>query len=83
MAEPQHQTTQDKVEGVLSRGFAYLVLAFLVAPLLVIVPLSFNAEPYFTFTTKMLTLDRTGSRSVGTATSSKTRSGLRRSATAC
>ena len=42
--------------------FAYLafcaaVFAFLVAPILVIVPLSFNAEPYFTFTDGMLRLD--------------------------
>jgi putative spermidine/putrescine transport system permease protein len=60
MAEPLHNTTQDKAERLLSRGFAYLVLAFLIAPILVIVPLSFNAEPYFTFTTKMLTLDPDG-----------------------
>lgn len=32
------------------------VFAFLVAPLLIIVPLSFNAEPYFTFTEGMLRL---------------------------
>jgi len=60
MADPQHQTLKEKVEGFFSRGFAYLVLAFLIAPLLVIVPLSFNAEPYFTFTSKMLTLDPDG-----------------------
>ncbi|NOT41585.1 MAG: ABC transporter permease [Alphaproteobacteria bacterium] len=60
MAEPLHNTPKDKAERVISRGYAYLVLAFLVAPLLVIVPLSFNAEPYFTFTTKMLTLDPDG-----------------------
>ena len=60
MADPQHQTTQEKVESFFSRGFAYLVLAFLIAPLLVIVPLSFNAEPYFTFTSKMLTLNPEG-----------------------
>ena len=34
-----------------------LVFAFLLAPLVVIVPLSFNAEPYFTFTEGMLRLD--------------------------
>jgi putative spermidine/putrescine transport system permease protein len=39
------------------RFFCGLVLAFLIAPILVIVPLSFNAEPYFTFTPKMLGLD--------------------------
>ena len=38
-------------------GFCALVFAFLVAPILVIVPLSFNAEPYFTFTEGMLRLD--------------------------
>ena len=42
--------------------FAYLafcaaVFVFLVAPILVIVPLSFNAEPYFTFSEGMLRLD--------------------------
>ena len=37
--------------------FCALVFAFLIAPILVIVPLSFNAEPYFTFTEGMLRLD--------------------------
>lgn len=36
---------------------AWLVLAFLMLPILIIVPLSFNAEPYFTFTEGMLALD--------------------------
>lgn len=36
---------------------AWLVLLFLILPILVIVPLSFNAEPYFTFTDGMLALD--------------------------
>lgn len=39
------------------RGTAYLVLAFLILPILVIIPLSFNAEPFFTFTPGMLALD--------------------------
>ncbi len=34
-----------------------LIFVFLVAPIIVIVPLSFNAEPYFTFTEGMLRLD--------------------------
>ena len=38
-------------------GSCVAVFAFLVAPILVIVPLSFNAEPYFTFTEGMLRLD--------------------------
>ena len=35
-------------------GFGFL---FLIAPLFVIVPLSFNAEPYFTFRAEMLTFE--------------------------
>lgn len=37
-----------------------LIFFFLIAPILVIIPLSFNAEPYFTFTRKMLTFDPDG-----------------------
>ncbi len=33
------------------------VFGFLIAPLIVIIPLSFNAEPYFTFSDGMLSLD--------------------------
>ncbi|MGD8294081.1 MAG: ABC transporter permease [Desulfobacterales bacterium] len=33
-----------------------LILFFLIAPIVVLIPLSFNAEPYFTFTHGMLTL---------------------------
>ncbi len=47
-------------ERLLRLGYLALcaaVFAFLVAPILVIVPLSFNAEPYFTFTEGMLRLD--------------------------
>ena len=46
--------------GLLARLIAGLALIFLIAPLLVIVPLSFNAEPFFTFTDKMLAFDPTG-----------------------
>ncbi|WP_246261681.1 ABC transporter permease [Azoarcus taiwanensis] len=42
------------------RGFCALVFFFLIAPILVIIPLSFNAEPYFTFTREMLTFDPDG-----------------------
>lgn len=38
-------------------GFCCLVFLFLLLPVLVVVPLSFNAEPYFTFTEGMLKLD--------------------------
>ena len=38
-------------------AFCAAVFLFLIAPILVIVPLSFNVEPYFTFTEGMLSLD--------------------------
>lgn len=37
-----------------------LILLFLIAPIIIVIPLSFNAEPYFTFTQKMLTFDPEG-----------------------
>ncbi|MBV1903215.1 MAG: ABC transporter permease [Marinosulfonomonas sp.] len=39
------------------RVVAFLVLMFLMLPIVVIMPLSFNAEPFFTFTEGMLTFD--------------------------
>lgn len=42
------------------RGYCVFVLAFLMLPLIVIIPLSFNATPYFVFTHKMLALDPSG-----------------------
>lgn len=39
------------------RVVAYVVLLFLMLPILVMTPLSFNAEPFFTFTEGMLSLD--------------------------
>ncbi len=38
-------------------AFCTAVFLFLIAPILVIVPLSFNVEPYFTFTEGMMRLD--------------------------
>jgi len=39
------------------RGVCALVYFFLIVPIVIIIPLSFNAEPYFTFTPGMLALD--------------------------
>ena len=39
------------------RTFCALVLLFLIAPVVIVVPLSFNAEPFFTVTSGMLHLD--------------------------
>jgi len=41
-------------------AICFLVLFFLIFPLFVIIPLSFNAVPYFTFTKEMLAFDPEG-----------------------
>src|SRR5690606_41568753 len=41
----------------LLKAGSWLVLLFLILPILVIVPLSFNSEPFFSFTEGMLKLD--------------------------
>jgi putative spermidine/putrescine transport system permease protein len=60
MSEPKKPFRLPSLESGLSTGFAVAVFVFLLAPLIIIVPLSFNAEPYFTFTSKMLTLNSDG-----------------------
>lgn len=42
---------------MLVAGYSWAVLFFLILPILVIIPLSFNAEPFFSFTEGMLRLD--------------------------
>lgn len=42
------------------RVFAGAVLLFLILPILVVIPLSFNSSPYFVFTKEMLALDPAG-----------------------
>ena len=57
MAKPALGPLGARAARLALTAFCALVLLFLIAPLLVIVPLSFNAEPYFTFTQGMLQLD--------------------------
>lgn len=45
-----------RLGGRLLQAGSWLVLLFLILPILVIVPLSFNTEPFFSFTEGMLTL---------------------------
>jgi putative spermidine/putrescine transport system permease protein len=42
------------------RVICALIFIFLISPILIIMPLSFNAEPYFTFTPEMLRFDPAG-----------------------
>lgn len=48
------------LETAMNKWFAIGVLFFLLAPMFVVIPLSFNAEPYFSFTSKMLSLNPEG-----------------------
>ena len=60
MALPPHTTSLEKAWHYTYLVICALIFLFLIAPVLVIIPLSFNVEPYFTFTEKMLQLDPTG-----------------------
>ncbi|MGR3343992.1 MAG: ABC transporter permease [Paracoccaceae bacterium] len=60
MALPKHATTLERVWHYTYLVICALIFLFLIAPILIIIPLSFNAEPYFTFTEKMLRLDPSG-----------------------
>lgn len=60
MALPVYATPLERLWHYAYRTICVLIFLFLMAPILVVIPLSFNAEPYFTFTEKMLALDPTG-----------------------
>lgn len=56
-ALPPYATPLERVWHYGFRFVCALIFIFLIMPILVIVPLSFNAEPYFTFTPGMLSFD--------------------------
>src|SRR5437764_13391228 len=49
MALPAYMTTGERISHYGLRIFVGLVLLFLVAPILAIMPLSFNSESFFTY----------------------------------
>ena len=49
MAIPSYFTTQEKIGYWALRAFVMLVLLFLIAPILIIMPLSFNSESFFSY----------------------------------
>lgn len=57
---PPYAGPLEKIWYVLFRVICGCVFLFLIAPILIIIPLSFNAEPYFTFTKEMLAFDPAG-----------------------
>ena len=60
MALPVYATPLERLWRVVYLILCGLIFLFLIAPILIVIPLSFNAEPYFTFTDKMLHLDPSG-----------------------
>ena len=60
MALPAHAGRLETAWYYAFRILRGLIFFFLIAPIVVVIPLSFNAVPFFTFTEKMLTLDPEG-----------------------
>ena len=60
MALPTYASPLERVWYYTYLVICGLVFLFLIAPILIVIPLSFNAEAYFTFTPKMLALDPEG-----------------------
>ena len=60
MALPTYATPLERVWYYTYHALCVAIFIFLVAPILIVIPLSFNIEPYFSFTKKMLSLDPTG-----------------------
>lgn len=57
MSLPKYLTLSQIIGLRSFHGIAWLTLVFLMLPILIIIPLSFNAEPYFTFTEGMLAFE--------------------------
>ena len=60
MSLPSYATPVERAWYYGFRFICGLIFFFLVAPIIVMIPLSFNAQPYFTFTREMLTLNPEG-----------------------
>ena len=57
MALPAYASTGEKIIHSIYLLICGLIFLFLILPVLIIIPLSFNAEPYFSFTEGMLRFD--------------------------
>ena len=57
---PPYATTGEKLWHYGFRVICGLIFFFLIAPILVVIPLSFNAQDFFTFTPEMLRFDPEG-----------------------
>lgn len=55
--QPPYVTSNEVLWFYTFRSICGLIFLFLIAPIIVVIPLSFNQEPYFSFTAGMLALD--------------------------
>ncbi|CAJ2376460.1 MAG: ABC transporter permease [Gammaproteobacteria bacterium] len=60
MSLPVYATLPEKIWHYTYLSICALIFFFLIAPVVVVIPLSFNAVPFFTFTEEMLTFDPAG-----------------------
>lgn len=60
MALPSYASPLERAWHYLYLVICGLIFFFLIAPIVVVIPLSFNAEPFFTFTPAMRSLDPDG-----------------------
>ena len=60
MALPAYATPLERIWHYTYLAICVAVFIFLIAPIVIIIPLSFNVEPYFSFTPKMLAFDPSG-----------------------
>ena len=60
MSLPVYTTTLERIWYYTLRVICGLIFFFLIAPIVVIIPLSFNAQDFFTFTPEMLRLEAAG-----------------------
>ncbi|MGY6709908.1 MAG: ABC transporter permease [Rhizobiaceae bacterium] len=60
MAVPAYAGPLERTWYYAFRVICGLIFFFLIAPIVVIIPLSFNVQPYFTYTREMLTFDPAG-----------------------
>ncbi len=60
MALPIYATPLEHIWHYAYKVICVSVFVFLIAPILIVIPLSFNIEPYFSFTQKMLSFDPAG-----------------------
>lgn len=58
MALPPYASNGERVWYYSFRVICGLIFLFLIAPIIIVVPLSFNIEPYFSFTEGMLSFDK-------------------------